>query len=103
MPWEKMLSKVIGEVDPDPLALMEILGNKETASKKDLPDTGIPMELEKGLSAMHINMEEYGTVSSTVFLASPNSFYFNERSYNKPWGIATDKEFQARWSAVIPV
>lgn len=99
---KEMLSKAIDD-KAGASDILDLLANREKSPDRDLPDTGIPLEWERALSAMHIDMEEYGTVSSTVLLASPASFYFKERSYNKPQGTANDNEFQSQWSAIIQV
>ena len=64
---EKLLA--YSEVDNmDPEALLDALTNKEIARDEEVPDTGIPFEMEKKLSPVFIDIPEvrYGTRVSTV-------------------------------------
>ncbi len=99
----QVFRSLLTEDEIEPGDLMDLLADEEMAANEDLPDTGVPVNWERALSAIHINIDDYGTVNSTVLLASPTSFYLKERSYNKPQGISDDKEFRARWSSVIRV
>lgn len=63
--------------------LFELLGNNLPANDDELPDTGIPHELEKKLSSIFIISPEYGTRSSTVLLIDNNNkVYWEERSFS---------------------
>ena len=50
--------------------LLAALARRERADDALLPSTGVPLEVERGLSAIHIDMPErgYGTRSSTVLV-----------------------------------
>ncbi len=48
--------------------LMTMLGDRTVASDDRLPGTGIPLEVERALSAPFIRMPGYGTRASTVFV-----------------------------------
>ncbi|MGY0194907.1 NRDE family protein [Leptothrix sp. BB-4] len=50
--------------------LLQVLGRRERADDAQLPSTGVPLEIERGLSAICIDMPErgYGTRSSTVLV-----------------------------------
>jgi len=48
--------------------LAALLNDSEPASDDELPDTGVPRELEKALSSQFIRLDHYGTRSSTGFL-----------------------------------
>lgn len=58
--------------DRDALAdrLLQVLASRERADDARLPSTGVPLEIERGLSAICIDMPErgYGTRSSTVLV-----------------------------------
>lgn len=63
--------------------LFELLGNKLPAKDEDLPNTGIPIELEKKLSSIFITSPEYGTRSSTVLLIDQRQeVYWEERTFS---------------------
>jgi uncharacterized protein with NRDE domain len=63
--------------------LFELLGNNLPAKDEELPDTGIPLELEKKLSSIFIISPEYGTRSSTVLLVDKNKkVYWEERTFS---------------------
>jgi len=48
--------------------LFDLLRNRERAPDPDLPATGVPLEWERALSAIHIETPDYGTRSSAVIL-----------------------------------
>lgn len=74
IPWPKVvqtkneLRKMAKQEKINKEDLFNLLGNDQPADDKDLPDTGIPKEIEKAVSPPFIKMEEYGTRSSTVLL-----------------------------------
>lgn len=87
-PWPKTrwskekLSAVIQQDTVDESALFEILKNDQIAPDSELPDTGIPKELERAVSPIFIKTEKYGTRSSTVLLIHKNgNVTFEERRY----------------------
>lgn len=47
---------------------LSVLQCNTEAKETELPQTGIGVDLEKKLSPVYINMEEYGTVCSTILL-----------------------------------
>ena len=49
-------------------ALFGLLADRAVAADDALPDTGVPLEIERALSAAFIRRPDYGTRSSTVFL-----------------------------------
>lgn len=63
-------------------ALFALLSDRRTAPDKDLPQTGIPLEWEKALSAEFIHTLDYGTRASSVVLAGRNRADFVERSFD---------------------
>ena len=100
---KQLLNQVVKSDQVSPSDMLAILANDELSPDDMLPNTGIPLDWEKALSAININREDYGTVSSTVLVASLTSFYFLERSYHKPYGQPDDKEFSSNWSEPIQV
>ena len=77
-PWPKLergkaaLAALLGEQFPAVEQGFRLLANRETFPDHHLPDTGIPLEWERALSATFIVAPErgYGTRSSTVLLQS---------------------------------
>ncbi len=61
--------------------LLKLVQDKNLAPDGNLPDTGIPLELERKLSAMFISAGAYGTRCSTVLLRSQKKTYLVEHSY----------------------
>lgn len=100
-PWHKVLlaKKMLAEniansetVSPD--ALFEILQNRELAKNEDLPETGGAFELEKLLSPVFIESENYGTRCSTVVLIEKNGrVSFQEKIYKPEFVPASSFEF----------
>jgi uncharacterized protein with NRDE domain len=56
----------------DAASLATLLNDSEPAADDELPDTGVPIELEKALSSQFIRLDHYGTRSSTGFLVHAN-------------------------------
>ncbi len=76
-------------------ALFDILSDRTTASDRDLPDTGVGLDLERFLSPAFIVGPEYGTRSSTVVLCHAGGrIELHERSFD-PAGKGTGNVFLA--------
>ena len=74
-----------GEVavcQPDINALLALLADRRTAPDESLPQTGIPLEWEKALSAEFIHTPDYGTRARSVLLVGRNGADFVERSFD---------------------
>lgn len=90
-PWpkvvngKKLLQNYVTEQEKiDPEILFTILRNDRIAKEEELPSTGVERSLERQLSPLFINMEDYGTRCSTVLLVTKeNNVHFIERSYHK--------------------
>ena len=62
--------------------LLNLLEDESLAEDSKLPNTGVPYDLEKMLSAIHIKSERYGTCCSTVLTISRDGeVRFTEKSY----------------------
>ena len=93
-PWPKLLtarqrfSQALTHL-PDREPLFGILADDEIVPDNELPDTGIPLDWERRLSAIFVRAEGYGTRASTVVVqAADGSIVFEERSFG-PGGAAT--------------
>lgn len=89
-PWPKVkraksrLKTLIQSRSLSEEALFEILRDDRPADKDGLPDTGIPEELEKQVSPIFIQTDNYGTRSSTVLLINKRGqVTFEERRYEE--------------------
>lgn len=90
-PWPKvergrtnLKTYVMGQEKVDPDALFKILADDEIAPDKDLPETGVGLELERQLSPLFIKTPDYGTRSSAVLLVDKdNHFTFVERTFDQ--------------------
>ena len=86
-PWPKLLTARQGFTRalarlPDLAPLFAILADDEIVPDTELPDTGIPLEWERRLSAIFVRSEPYGTRASTVvMLAAEGGITFEERSF----------------------
>ncbi len=87
-PWPKVvrlkkeLSQLLNKPDFTHSEALDILGDTDTASDRELPETGIPFSWEKALSAICIRTEDYGTCCSAVITIDQNGWLtFTERTY----------------------
>ncbi|MBV6646878.1 MAG: NRDE family protein [Cyclobacteriaceae bacterium] len=75
--FEKVIASSFTEKD-----LYSILLDSEKAVDNQLPDTGVPPEWEKELSAICIRTENYGTCCSTIIMIDQDkNVIFSEKSY----------------------
>lgn len=82
-PWpkvRKMYDKILGSID-DQEAVFEILADTALAPENELPQTGIPLQREKALSAVFIQTEDYGTRASTIVRIGQQQVDFCERRF----------------------
>jgi len=75
--------------------LIEILKSTEKCPIESLPKTGVPLEIEIGLSAQMIRLgENYGTVSSTSVLQHKSGLTrIKERTFQWDFSLFEDREF----------
>lgn len=87
-PWPKLRKARLKFTDalpllPDETALFELLADKSIVADDDLPQTGVPLEWERLLSAVFVQSASYGTRASTVaWLAADGSVRLHERSFD---------------------
>jgi uncharacterized protein with NRDE domain len=73
-PWPKLvrtrerLRHLIESGEPDAASLMDILSDRQTADEASMPDTGLPADWERALSAPFVQTDQYGTRSSSILL-----------------------------------
>lgn len=96
-PWPKVTrakQELAGQLQFDTIdeqALFDILKNDIPAPDPELPDTGIPRELERAVSPIFIKTDRYGTRCSTILLVDKNGeVIFEERRY-KPGTTQVDE------------
>lgn len=74
--------------------ILDLMDNKKLAADAKLPSTDVPLEWERALSAMHIQTEKYGTVSTTSLLVGRDGqVKLVEKTFNNPLGPLQEKEF----------
>ena len=87
-PWPKVVgSKARFEAalqgdDPE-AGVFELLADRRLADDDGLPDTGVGLELERGLSAPFIVLPGYGTRSSTFVARSASDSRLVERQFGE--------------------
>jgi uncharacterized protein with NRDE domain len=88
-PWQKVIAAkarltALLREGPTVDGLLDLLGDRRVVPDADLPSTGVSLEWERQLSAMHILAGDYGTRSSTALLVSREGrVQFAERSYDQ--------------------
>lgn len=84
----KILSKKEDSIIEQLFAMLQI---NDVAPDNTLPNTGVPLEMERMLSPIFIKSENYGTRSSTVLLMNDKEILFTERVYVN--GANNDRQF----------
>ena len=104
-PWPKVkrakteLEVLLNRNEVTPDLLFGILENDMEAASDQLPDTGIPRELEKQISPIFIQTEDYGTRSSTILLIDQDGHVtFEERRF-KPGTKEVEDTVQVEFEA----
>jgi uncharacterized protein with NRDE domain len=88
-PWPKLqrLTQALGERDippvVEPQALLPLLTDAHTATEAQLPDTGVPLETERALSAAFIRMPGYGTRASSIVHISDRHAHMWEQEFDE--------------------
>ena len=73
-PWPKLVktrerfADLLARATPGPDAFFDLLADREPATGEALPESGLPPEWERALSAPFVVNERYGTRCSTVLL-----------------------------------
>ncbi|MCW2268714.1 hypothetical protein D3C77_33770 [compost metagenome] len=71
-PWPKLVKARTSLqqhlADPQPEALLDLLGDNLQAADAELPETGVGMSTERLLSSVFIASQNYGTRASTVLI-----------------------------------
>lgn len=87
-PWPKTeevsesFSKIVKEERVDEEKLFNMLQSDKTYPLEKLPDTGLAKDLEKAVSSIFIETDNYGTRSSTIVTVDNNrTVHFAEKSY----------------------
>ncbi|HET6655563.1 MAG TPA: NRDE family protein [Gammaproteobacteria bacterium] len=82
---------------PDPEALLAVLNDRTPAPDADLPDTGLPRDRERLLSAPFVVSPSYGTrASSVVIVRADGRTSFTERGFDPSGGILETRQFVFR-------
>jgi uncharacterized protein with NRDE domain len=100
-PWPKLtrakagMATWIASSSDDLRALFDVLADRAIARDADLPQTGVPLERERLLSAPFIRSADYGTRSSTVVaITRDGTAHFIERTFDATGDSQGDVEFR---------
>lgn len=86
-PWPKLvrlrsgLQERVNAEQTSADALLPLLRDRSVAADTDLPQTGVPLELERALSATFITTPPYGTRASSVVALGSEHAAFTEHSF----------------------
>jgi uncharacterized protein with NRDE domain len=86
-PWPKLISarerfSLALDKLPASQPFFDILSDDEIVPDDLLPETGVPLEWERRLSAIFVRSQEYGTRASTlVTVNAEKALFFEERSF----------------------
>ena len=102
-PWPKLsrtrsrFEACVDAPEADPDDLFSLLGDRRQADDSTLPETGVPIEWERLLSAPFIVHPDYGTRASTVVMVDrEGEVYFEERRFDPDGAMTGISEFRFR-------
>ena len=87
-PWPKLaalksrLRAVLDRGEVDDAQLLDMLYDRSLAADGDLPSTGIPLDLERSLSATFVHLPDYGTRACSLVRMDRNVVRFVEQSFD---------------------
>ncbi len=87
-PWPKLkhlkngLQTLLDQDQAKDAQLLSLLHNPDTAATADLPATGIPIDLERALSAAFIRLPTYGTRACSIVRFEANQVTFVEQCFD---------------------
>jgi len=96
-PWPKLthlsasLQKLLAQAHPSDAQLLALLHNPRLAADADLPATGLPLELERALSAAFVALPDYGTRACSVVRFEADQVSFLEQGFDAKGVIHTEK------------
>ena len=102
-PWPKLahlsgsLQKLLAQAHPSDEQLLALLHNPRVAADADLPATGIPLALERALSAAFVALPDYGTRACSVVRFEKDCVQFLEQGFN-PDGITHAEKITTKLS-----
>ena len=86
-PWPKLarlkagLQHLLEQVSTDDAQLLHLLQDRRIAPDHQLPATGLPLPLERALSAAFIALPDYGTRACSVLRFAPDGISFVQQSF----------------------
>lgn len=86
-PWPKLrqlstgLAACVAQGDTDDEQLWPLLQSRALAADAELPQTGVPLELERALSAVFIATPGYGTRACSVVRVKTDETHFSEQRF----------------------
>jgi uncharacterized protein with NRDE domain len=87
-PWPKLVALrncLQQQLDQGPASddeLLALLRNTQIADDADLPQTGVPLVLERALSAAFVRLPDYGTRASSVLRFAAGAISFVEQGFD---------------------
>lgn len=94
-PWPKLvqlkarLSQQLHQSVTDDAALLALLHDKALVPDANLPRTGVPLALERGLSPAFIAMPGYGTRASSLVRIQRDAITFTEQGFDEAGMVAS--------------
>jgi uncharacterized protein with NRDE domain len=73
--------------------LLPLLQERQIADDSELPKTGVPLDVERMLSAIFVASPTYGTRASSIVTVRRNTTHFFEQSYTTNGMFGTTQQF----------
>ena len=94
-PWPKLngltngLQQQLGQGQTSDAELLALLQDRRVAADADLPATGVPLPLERALSAAFVALPDYGTRACSVVRLSADHVEFTEQGFDASGPLQT--------------
>jgi len=85
----KGLQQQLDQGQPSDAELLTLLQDRRIAADADLPATGVPLPLERALSAVFVTLPDYGTRASSVVRLGVDQVEFTEQGFDASGPLQT--------------
>jgi len=106
-PWPKLnsltngLQQQLEHGQTSDAKLLALLQDRRVAADADLPNTGVPLPLERALSAAFVTLPDYGTRACSVLRLGADQVTFTEQGFDASGPLQTRQLTAALEPAIV--